>query len=98
MENWQKITGRSGRVFHIDSDTVSCDIIIEKGVFEKRTFPLLLFSAIPDLNIGKIISITISENPGSILIEIDPIEKNYNPEIWETTDWSSLKDFDKPKT
>ena len=59
-------------VYDVSDQTVGCDCIVdeETQLMEKRTFPRLIFDAIPNLKEGSLVIIDIKQKAGSIRIDI----------------------------
>ncbi|MEN0002525.1 MAG: hypothetical protein AAF798_00230 [Bacteroidota bacterium] len=88
------------RVFGINDTYVECDSLIdrENSIFEKRTFPRMLFEHLPELKEGTIVRVKVQTKPGAT--RIDVMEDNRtDPKIFELNDrWESLRNsaIDQP--
>ena len=83
-------------VYDVSDQTVGCDCIVdeETQLMEKRTFPRLIFDAVPNLKEGSLVIVDIKQKAGSIRIDIKNGKGIVDPQKFELESLiDSLKDF-----
>ncbi len=95
-EQWDDQIILHAHVYDVGGQTVGCDCIVdeETQLMEKRTFPRLIFDAIPNLKEGSLVIVDIKQKAGSIRIDIKNGKGIVDPQKFELEALiDSLKDF-----
>jgi hypothetical protein len=100
-EIWDKSFNLHARITRVLKDKITCECVIdkEKKIFETRTFPILLFEHLNNMQIHHPVIVSIKTKPGSTRIDIRDGKNIVDLSLFDLNDgWKQLVNsgLDKP--